>query len=320
MAKLPKIEGRVWIGPEIVNLDELDGKVILVDFWTYSCVNCLRTLPYLREWYRKYKDEGLVIIGIHAPEFEFEKDPKNVEVAIKKYNVTWPVLLDNEHLNWENFANEFWPAKYLADGKGNIVYAHSGEGAYSETEHKIRELLGIKNPDENEAWEKEAHMHHSERCGIATPETYCGYLRGWIGNQLGYAEDTEESYKQDENSDEGKIQLNGPFFAAGEYVESRAPNANISLACHGTEINLVLSRSGKNDAVVDILWNGKPLPKDIRAGDVAEDGTVTISHSGLYHLMKAEKEMSGVIEVRAKTGNFRAYAFTFSGCVGSISP
>jgi thiol-disulfide isomerase/thioredoxin len=314
MAKLPKIEGRVWIGPEIVNLDELEGKVVLVDFWTYSCVNCLRTLPYLREWHKKYKDEGLVIIGIHAPEFEFEKIPENVEKAMAKYDVTWPVLLDNEHLNWEHFSNEYWPSKYLADTKGNIVYTHSGEGAYMETEQKIRELLGIKNPDTKEDWETSEHSHGG-KCGIATQETYCGYLRGWLGNQLGYAEDTEEVYKKESETAEGKIQLNGPFFSAGEYVESRAKNASVSLACRGTEINVVFSHPGKELVIVDILWNREPIPPEMRGADIESDSTVNINRSGLFHLIKAEKQIEGVIEIRAKTGNFRAHAFTFSGCV-----
>lgn len=319
MAKLPKIEGRVWIGPEIVNLDELGGKVVLVDFWTYSCVNCVRTIPHIREWYKKYKDEGLVIIGIHAPEFEFEKDPKNVERAMKEYGITWPVLLDNEHLNWNNFANQYWPAKYLADGDGNIAYFHSGEGGYAETERQIRKLLGMNNPGKKEEWEKDDHSHGA-MCGIATPETYCGYLRGWIGNQLGFAEDTEEEYKGESNIAEGKIQLNGPFFTAGEYVESRAKNANLSLACRGTEVNAVLSHSGKETATADILWDGEPVPSEMRGSDMNEDSTISIDHAGLFRLLKSGAIAEGVLEIRAKEGNFRAYAFTFSGCVDKISP
>ncbi|MCK9352499.1 MAG: redoxin family protein [Candidatus Pacebacteria bacterium] len=317
MAKLPKIEGRVWIGPEIVNLDELGGKVVLVDFWTYSCVNCLRTLPYLREWYKKYKDDGLVVIGIHAPEFEFEKDPVNVERAMEKYNVTWPVLLDNEHLNWEHFSNQYWPTTYLSDAGGNIVYTHSGEGAYAETEHKIREVLGIKNPEVAEDWEHNEHAHGG-KCGIATPETYCGYLRGWLGNQLGYAEDAEEVYKNDSDGSEGKIQLNGPFFSSGEYVESRSPNASVSLPCRGTEVNLVMSHTGKDPVTVDVLWNREPISAEMRGGDVSVESTVTVDRPGLFHLIKAGKEIEGVIEIRSKTGNFRAHAFTFSGCVGNM--
>jgi thiol-disulfide isomerase/thioredoxin len=318
MAKLPKIEGRVWIGPETVHLDDLAGKVVLVDFWTYSCVNCTRTLPYIKEWYKKYKDEGLVIIGIHAPEFEFEKDPVNVERAIKEYGVTWPVLLDNEHLNWHNFSNNYWPTKYLSDGNGNIVYSHSGEGAYAETEHKIRELLGIKNPSESEDWEHSEHSHGGT-CGIATQETYCGYLRGWIGNQLGYVEEMEETYRKEPEESEGKIQLNGPFFSAGEYVESRSQNASVSLLCHGTEVNAVLSHTGK-EATVDVLWNREPISPEICGADIGEDSTISINRSGLFHLLKDNKEMVGTLEIRSKSGNFRAYAFTFSGCVGSISP
>lgn len=318
MAKLPQIEGRVWIGTHAVNLDELKDKVVLIDFWTYSCVNCARTLPYLREWYGKYKDHGLVIIGIHTPEFEFEKDPKNVEHFMQEHAIMWPVLLDNEHLNWDNFSNQYWPTKYLADSKGHIVYTHSGEGAYKETEQKIRELLGIKNPEEREEWEEHDDHKHGNVCGIATAETYCGYLRGFIGNQLGYAEDTEEAYTHiNANTEEGKLRLHGPFLATSEYLESRSHDASITLACRGTEINLVMSHSGK-EAIVQILWNREVMSNEVRGKDVEKDGSLIVNRSGMFNLLRAEREMVGTIEVKASHGNFRAYAFTFSGCTDNI--
>ena len=317
MTKLPEIKGHVWIGSEPITLDDLSGKVVLIDFWTYSCINCLRTLPYLREWHKKYKDDGLVIIGIHTPEFEFEMDPVNVEKAIKEYDITWPVLLDNEKENWDNFENQYWPAKYLTDTKGDIVYTHFGEGASADTERKIRELLGMNNPDTKEDWEVNEHKHGAT-CGVATPETYCGYMRGNLMNDLGYGEDVEEVYvKSDLPLEEGRIQLEGKFFATEEYVESRDPKAELSLLCRGSEINLVLSPVGKESSV-EILWNGKPLTKEIRGEDVTEDSSVIINRPGLFRIIKSKNAVEGTITIRPGSGKFRAHAFTFSGCVDSM--
>jgi len=317
MTKLPDIKGHVWIGSEPITLDDIAGKVVLVDFWTYSCVNCLRTLPHLREWHEKYKNDGLVIIGIHTPEFEFEQEPKNVKEAMLRLGVTWPVLLDNDFENWDAFNNKFWPAKYLADTEGNIVYTHFGEGNYEETESKIRELLGLGGPGEKTETKNEEHVHGAV-CSIATAESYCGYMRGNIANELGYAEDTEEEYKTNPDAKEGEINLNGKFFVTHEYAESRGVGATLSLALRGTEVNLVMSFA-KGEATVEVLWNGKSMPKELRGKDISEEGKLVISRSDIYNLIKSDKPVEGTITIRAEKGNFRAYAFTFSGCTNSSS-
>ena len=316
--KLPEIKGHVWIGSQPITLDDLEGKVVLADFWTYSCVNCLRTIPYLKEWHEKYKNDGLVIIGIHTPEFEFEQNPQNVKDAILRLGITWPVLLDNDYENWEAFDNKFWPAKYLTDTKGNIVYTHFGEGGYEETESKIRELLGLSF----EQTEEKDHKHGGV-CSVATGETYCGYMRGHIANELGYGEDTEEEYKENPEAKssfaeamadrEGKINLNGKFFVTHEYAESREDGATLSLPLRGTEVNLVLAPA-KNDAEVEILWNGKPLSKELYGKDISPEGKITVNRSDMYNLIRSEKPIEGTITLRSEKGNFRAYAFTFSGC------
>jgi len=308
--KLPEIKGHVWIGSQPITLDDLEGKVVLADFWTYSCVNCLRTIPYLKEWYEKYKNDGLVIIGIHTPEFEFEQNPQNVKDAILRLGVTWPVLLDNDYENWEAFDNKFWPAKYLTDTKGDIVYTHFGEGGYEETESKIRELLGLSF----EQTEEKDHKHGGV-CSVATGETYCGYMRGNIANELGYGEDTEEEYKQNHGAKEGEINLNGKFFVTHEYAESREDGATLSLSLRGTEVNLVMA-APKNDTIVEVLWNGKPIPKEIRGKDISEEGKLCINRSDMFSLIKSETPVEGTITIKAVKGNFRAYAFTFSGCTG----
>ncbi|MCA9369256.1 redoxin domain-containing protein, partial [Candidatus Woesebacteria bacterium] len=162
-----------WINSEPLTLHELRGKVVLVDFWTYSCINCIRTLPYLRDWHAKYADDGLVIIGVHTPEFEFEKDTENVTKAVADFELTYPIVQDNEYATWRAFNNRYWPAKYLIDAKGHIRYFHFGEQGYDETEAKIQELL-----KEAGLGEEFSTVDNPEYTTYArTPETYLGYER-----------------------------------------------------------------------------------------------------------------------------------------------
>lgn len=308
MTALPKIEGHIWIGQNPMTLDDLSGKVVLVDFWTYSSVNCRRTILHLRRWFEKYKDENFVIISIHTPEFEFESNPKNVENAIRELGITWPVLLDNDYVNWNNFENDSWPAKYLVDKEGNIVHSHLGEGGYEEMEEKIRELLGIQG---NGAM-IESHAH-GKSCSVPTPETYCGYLRGSIANELSYTEEEEYAYQAPDSLREGEISLDGAFFSSAEYVESREEGATLSLSFHATEVNVVLA-SERGDAEVEILLDDFPLGDDVCGADVNTESCVVVNRPGVYNIIKSKDVINGVIKIRANEGNFRAYVFAFSGC------
>ncbi len=310
MIRAPKIIGETWFNSEPLTGD-LKGKVVLYDFWTYSCVNCLRTLPYLRDWWAKYKDRGLVIIGIHAPEFEFEKDPQNVGQGIKDLNIAWPVVLDNDHVNWNNFANRFWPAKYLADKDGRIVYSHFGEGAYAETEQKVRGLLGL-DTDSREHGISPTEHEHGAVCFTPTPETYCGYLRGQLANSGGYQRDKTTHYSLPTTISDGTIALAGKFLAAKEYVESREEGAEpgsrasphypaeLLLRFHATEVNLVLRPVGQ-EAIIEVSFGG-------------EGKEIKIAGPRLYNLLRSDFLMEGIVSIKSKRGNFRAYAFTFSGC------
>ena len=192
MVKAPQINGENWLNGE---KPEMDDQVILVDFWTYSCVNCIRTLPYLQKWHEKYKDKGLIIVGVHTPEFEFEKDEQNVARALKDLGVDWPVVMDNYLEIWRSFANKYWPAKYLINRKGKIVYQHFGEGKYEETEKAIQKLLFNKGDELPELTTEIA----SAACFRPTPETYLGYARGHIVNIGGYYFDVVENYELEGN-------------------------------------------------------------------------------------------------------------------------
>ena len=162
------ISGGQWFNSEPLSINKLRGNVVLVDFWTYTCINCIRTLPYLKNWHAKYKDKGLVIVGVHTPEFEFEKEAKNVEKAIKDFDLQYPIMQDNDYATWNAYSNRYWPAKYLVDKNGVIQYTHFGEGDYDETEKKIQELLALDMAIDNPTYQIQSR----------TPEIYLGAARG----------------------------------------------------------------------------------------------------------------------------------------------
>ena len=309
--KLPEIVGETWLNSKSLTKEDLQNKVVLVDFWTYSCVNCIRTLAYLRNWWTKYQNKGFLLIGIHTPEFEFEKDPKNVEKALRDLGVTWPVVIDNDYANWNNFANHYWPAKYMANKAGGIVYEHFGEGGYGETEKAIQNLL--KTDSETTPKIETAEHSHGAVCFIPTPETYCGYLRGVIENLGGYYKDSVFDYQKPEQLPDNSTALSGKFLAKSEYVESSEEGATLYLHFKATEVNLVLSPVDK-EAVVEITLDGKPLADDIKGHDI-NNNKVTITQAKMYNLLKTKDFLAGIIGIKSIAGNFRAYAFTFSGCV-----
>ncbi|MBI1957289.1 MAG: redoxin domain-containing protein [Candidatus Niyogibacteria bacterium] len=314
MTRMPAITGDTWFHSKPLTAEDLRGRIVLVDFWTYSCVNCQRTLPYLRDWWSKYKDKDFILLGVHSPEFEFEKDPRNVEAALKKFGVEWPVVLDNDHVIWDAFANRYWPAKYLADRKGEIVYTHFGEGGYTETEREIQRLLGEDRTGESMPAIAAEEHGHGNVCFIPTPETYCGYERGALANEEGHQENTEFDYRWQGELPEDSIALDGRFFAAAEYVESRAEGASLLLRFRATEVNLVMRPVSGKEAEVSITFDGEAPDPARRGRDADENGGVRIREPDLYNLLKSDEVMEGILRLRADVGNFQAYAFTFSGC------
>ncbi len=310
---MPAIVSNTWLNSKPLTGHDWVGKVVLVDFWTYSCVNCQRTLPFIRNWWHKYKNMGLVIIGVHTPEFEFEKDVKNVKRAIEELKVEWPVALDNDHKNWNNFANRYWPAKYLADRNGYIAYNHFGEGSYAETEAKIQELLAQTASKPMPELDESEHLHGAV-CFRATPETYCGYYRGRIENPVGFQEDKIYTYKRPLELKKNSIALDGKFLATAEYSQSAARGASLILDFKATEANLVLHSADK-EALVEIKFNNEKIPQCWRGADLDRNSCVRISKPGMYKLIKANEIVQGELSVSALEGNFQAFAFTFLGCI-----
>ncbi|MDQ4098212.1 MAG: redoxin domain-containing protein, partial [Actinomycetota bacterium] len=250
-----------WINSPALGPSDLAGKVVLYDFWTYSCVNCVRTLPYLRAWHDRYAANGLVIVGVHSPEFGFEHVRANVEAASRRLGVTWPVALDNQKTIWDTFRNAYWPTKYLADRDGHIRYKHIGEGGYQETEDVLRTLLAV-DPASSRARPGAEGQEGDGSVGIRdtiTPETYLGTEKGTAGARPGLM-----TYPEPGALETGQCRLAGWWGAEEEKVTAAAPGAVIVLAYRAREVNLVMTppKGGAVDVQVDL--DGHPLPPGFR--------------------------------------------------------
>lgn len=306
-----------FINTDSITVEELIGKkVILVDFWTYSCVNCQRTLPYLNDWHDTYADDGLVILGIHTPEFEFEKKYENVLRAVEKYNIEYPVVLDNDFSTWRSYNNRYWPRKYLIDIDGYIVYDHIGEGAYDETEAKIVELLNEKN---RVLGESDIIMEKSDAVGeqvdfskIKSHETYLGsdrmqYLQNDFGAQCA---GTFCEYESLEDLSLGEYSLDGLWRVEKESATVGSKNASIKINFSASKVNLVAG--SQTPVQAKILLDGSIIAANQAGYSVDNDGFVTFSEHDLYNLV----DLRGSYEEHVLTIEFQeagvdAFAFTF---------
>lgn len=264
-----------WINSEPLTLSDLRGKVVLVDFWTYSCINCIRTLPFLKKWYDAYKDNGFVIVGVHTPEFEFEKDPSNVEKAVKRFGITYPVALDNFYKTWQAYANHYWPAHYLIDQQGIVRQVHFGEGKYQETENAIRSLLDMAPIKEHEATAKSRPL---------TPETYLGLLRGrqyQLDTSLKPSEVAQYHFTPPLADD--KIGLNGKWRIENEQLISEGDDSTLDLNFIATHVYLVMEANEPKK--IAVFLDGKPLPKQYYTADMDDEGSIIIKDARKYDIL-----------------------------------
>jgi cytochrome c biogenesis protein CcdA/thiol-disulfide isomerase/thioredoxin len=294
-----------WLNSAPLTLDALKGKVILIDFWTYTCINCIRTLPYVTSWYEKYKDKGLVVIGVHTPEFEFEKKTENVAIAMKDYKINYPVVQDNDYKIWRSYDNQYWPAEYIIDSKGQIRHTHFGEGQYDETEKIIQELLkeAGKTPDTSLIKIREQTPTSS-----LTPETYVGLAR---------LERTTNSITQpgiqnltiNDGLPTHYISFGGLWDIENEQ-STAIENAVLSINFQASKVFLVITPKTKTDSVT-IYLDGKPIPPDISGKDVV-NGTVNLDTERLYNLVDLkDKNENHILKLKFNTKGTGVYAFTF---------
>jgi cytochrome c biogenesis protein CcdA/thiol-disulfide isomerase/thioredoxin len=303
----PELDGGGnWFNSEPLILQKLRGKVVLIDFWTYSCINCIRTLPYLKAWYDKYHDDGLVIIGVHSPEFEFEKSPENVREAIADFELKYPVVQDNNFAIWRAYNNRYWPAKYLIDKEGNIRYTHFGEGAYSETETKIRELLGEMGAvPQDEMVDLPPFIPQAQ-----TPETYLGAWRlERFASPERVVQDKLQTYSRPKTLGLNQFAYEGSWMVGYQYAAPQR-QAKLRLRFSARDVHLVMRPIASDSTQVRVLLDGQPVSA-AQAGADVENGLVTLDKDRLYNLIHLENPGDYELTLEFPENNVEVFAFTF---------
>jgi thiol-disulfide isomerase/thioredoxin len=288
-----------------LDLTGLRGRVVLIDFWTYTCINCIRTLPYLRAWDGRYRERGLTIVGVHTPEFTFERDAGNVRAAIAANGLRYPVAQDNEYDTWNAWGNQYWPAKYLIDARGRVRYVHYGEGAYEETEEAIRVLLAQAGADRlGEMVRARVETASPE---LTTPETYLGYERaeGFLPGPLrpGFGR-----YPGVDELPPVRFALSGAWSVSPESATA-VRDASIDARVTARKVFLVLSSEGGRPRDVEVLLDGRPV-REAEAGQDVRDGRVTVRDERLYRLVSLPRVEDRRLTLRLAPG-VTGYAFTF---------
>jgi thiol-disulfide isomerase/thioredoxin len=306
-----------YVNSEPITLAHLRGKVVLVDFWTYSCINCIRTIPYLNAWHEKYANNGLVIVGVHTPEFEFEKDYNNVRAAVEKFDIRYPIAQDNEKETWKAYENRYWPRKYLIDPEGYVRYDHIGEGAYAETEKVIQSLLAERTEyiganvtiDQSISNPESSQSVNFDR--INTPELYFGheYSRAPLGNSEGYKPDQIVKYTipDDTKIVPNRIYLDGEWKNNADHMELQSEVGRIVLSYSAKAVNIVAGGKGE----LNIMEDNSPLGDSLSGRDISEDGTVKIDGQRLYNVVEHEGYGDHQIAIEVAGKGFQIHTFTF---------
>ena len=305
-------DGLRWLNSQPIKMRDLRGlakpqgdnaakqAVVLIDFWTYSCVNCLRTLPHVKEWHRRYSDKGLTIVGVHTPEFEFEKNLENVERAVKEFGIEYPVVMDNDYQVWSLYSNNFWPRKFLIDKEGQMVYDYAGEGGYRETEEAIQKALLELNP-ELRLPEPINDKGAGGMCYPTTQEIYLGSMRGSTRLTAGGRKVWDHI---------------GTWKVFPEYIEHERKTQIFSdyimLNFQGTEVNLVMESSTDRAAKVRLELDGKHL-RDIEVREAKMYNLISLKDI-ITENGGAKINPGGTLKIFSNTEELRAYAFTFGGC------
>ncbi|HET6588558.1 MAG TPA: redoxin domain-containing protein [Candidatus Nitrosocosmicus sp.] len=311
---------------EPIHLSDYKGKVVLLDFWTYTCINCIRTIPHLNDWYDRYADQGLVILGVHSPEFDFEKNLENVQSAVKEFGIKYPVVLDSEHKTWDAYNNNYWPRHYLIDSQGYIRDDHIGEGGYIETEKTIQTLLAEKAALDNKT-EISFNLNKSGLTNNAigaleytdfnqniSPEIYLGYstARSQLGNAEGFQPNETTSYKFDANKtslEPNIVYLDGVWKNNKDNMELISDEGKIILNYYAKAINIVASGNGQKISIIDN--NGPKVNAENHAVDIGKDGNITIHKQRLYNVGLYNDYQPRSITLDVKGKGFQIFTFTF---------
>ena len=290
--------------------DLVGKKVILIDFWTYSCINCQRTLPYINSWYDKYRESGLEIVGVHAPEFAFEKKPENVQDAVERFGIKFPVVLDNDFATWQSYNNHHWPHKYLIDIDGFIVYDHIGEGKYEETEKEIQKALEERKQvlgEEMEISHDFVAVEAEKPSFKQSPEIYFGSRRNKNLGNVKAGRSGQQELSLPEKIVPNKVYLEGKWNFTGEYAENISETAKIVMHYQGKNIFMVAS--AENEVEIEVLLDGKS-PGEFSGANI-ENGKGIVKDERLYKLIEGEKSEEQTIEILINNPGLKMYTFTF---------
>ena len=292
---------------------DIEGSVVMYDIWTYSCINCLRTLPFITAWDEKYSEQGLLIVGIHSPEFEFEKDPQNVLAAVQKYDIEYPVVMDNDWETWNAFENRYWPRKYIADHEGYIRYDHIGEGAYQETERVIQQLLAERATALNERMPVDADLvdiEAFEHTRSRTPELYLGYQlafgRQQIANPEGFRPNNVVTYGPPDTLQPHLFHMEGVWRNGPESMQLVSETGAIHLQYVAKEVNIVAAGSG----VIEVYLDGEPITPE-HAGVGVDGHVITVSESDLYNVVASGTAGQHTLELRITGPGVDVFTYTF---------
>ena len=305
-----------WLNSPPLTSDALLGKVVLVDFWTYTCINWLRTLAYVRASYETYRDHGLVMVGVHTPEFWFEGDAENVRRAANEMRVEYPIALDPDYGVWRDFGNRYWPAVYLADSQGRIRYHHFGEGDYEECERAIQMLLreaGAEGVGDEVSIDPTGFEAQADWANLRSPETYLGYeqARGFA-SPGGVVFDEPHGYALPESLDLNQWALAGDWAITSGAVAAEGANGRIAFRFHARDVHLVLGPAAAGTSVpFRVLLDGQP-PGEAHGIDVDQEGSGTLAHQRLHQLIRQRGAIADrTFEIEFLAPGAEAYVFTF---------
>jgi thiol-disulfide isomerase/thioredoxin len=306
-----------WINSTPLTAKQLKGKVVLVDFWDYSCINCIRAIPYIRAWADKYKDDGLVVIGVHTPEFDIEKLMPNVQKAVSRFGITYPVALDNNYAIWKAFHNEYWPAHYFIDAKGKVRYEHFGEGEYDESERWIQKLLKEANAKPMPAGMVSVHgqgiQAAADKNDVLSPETYIGYARAeHFASHGGIKRDAEQSYTEPNHLRLNEWGLAGTWIDHEQVAVLRSAGGKIAFRFHARDLHLVLGPAADGKPVRFRVTIDGQAPGENHGVDTDAEGNGVVTDPRLYQLVRQKgsvKDRTFVIEF--EDPGVQAFSFTF---------
>ncbi len=323
--RTPEIYGDYWFNSDPITLSALRGYVILIDFWDYTSYRSLQTLPYLKEWNRRYLDKGLLVIGVHTPQFPFARDAMRVREAIGKLGIHYPVVMDNDYIVWGAFRAQAWPTKYLIDKHGFFRYLHAGEGSYQNFEHAVQSLLAeagyhgefpiVMDP-----------IRESDRpgaiCHRATPEILTGWQRGTIGNVQGLSTESTDHYEDPGLYINGRLYLVGDWFSSRSYVQLEAregQEGSLIVVYHAVDVSAVIKPEGEKKFQVFVQQDDKYLTPANKGADVRidEEGRsyFLVDAPRIYSIVKAVEFGEHKLRLITRSNGFTLYAMSFGSCV-----